>query len=180
MPKTTRIQYQYHRNEVVAAQQLRYRNSPRLQVVFIFGIISLLVLVARPWLPFLQTNTYLAGTLPILAVIFFLLTPLVFYFLAPIIDFKVNREWRHPYKLEISSDLLRLARSGSDNWVNIDLRRLRRLYQNRLVFVLIFSSEQDFFILPKRALSEQGHLDWVSRLVYNHLPKKKARPGRPG
>lgn len=175
MPKGTRVEFKYQRAEVVSAQQLRYRNSPRLRVAVLFGLVALAITIARPWLPLLQTANYLSGSLPLFAAILFLGVPLVFYFLVPHLDYQFNGEWRRNYQLELSNDLARLASVGSSKWVDIDLRRLRKLLQNNLVFVLVFSNEQDFFILPKSALGDQTRSERVGRLLQSHLPKKVTR-----
>ena len=180
MPKPHILHFKYQRADVVAAQQLRYRNSPRLRVAFILGLAALAVILAQDVFPFLKPLSTLGNSLPLLAAIFFLIVPLGFYFIAPELDYRLNREWQHGYQLDIGQDQLRLASEGSSKWVDINLHRLRKILSDRRVFVFIFGGDQEFLILPKSILGNPGQINRLKERFTSYLPRKGQRraPGK--
>ncbi len=184
MPKGLTFNFQYQQAEVVSAQRLRFRSSNRLRLVFFIGLAALVLLAVQQFIPGLGFWTSLGWGLPLLATLFFCAVPLLFYLVTPYLDFRFNKEWKPRYQLEVAGEQMYLTREDvasrdspsrrSASAIEIPLKRLRKLLEDRRVFVLLFTTEQDFFILPKSAMRGDIQVERMRRLLQQSLPAKRA------
>jgi hypothetical protein len=151
------VTFTYEEHDVVSAQRLRFRHSPRLRILAGLGVIALLVPLAQRLLP----GTHDGMDVPLLVGLaaIFLLVPVLTYLLGPLMDYRRNRFWRTPLSLRLSAAGLRLAVAAAppgQNALEIAWSHLHHLLENDDVLILFFGAQESYVIVPKRLLSAGG------------------------
>jgi hypothetical protein len=150
------LELNYQLDEIVSAQRMRFRNSTRIKIISIIGIIGTLALIeqqAHLWYDSgIRPETWFT---PIYLPIIFIGVGGLVYFFAPQIDFRLNSDWKRKLDLHLSENKLRITVMGEVEIFELDWHQIKRVLENNKVYILIFGSEEsEFFILPKRALGK--------------------------
>jgi hypothetical protein len=149
----------YLESEVVAAQRARFRHSTRPRLGLLFGLMTLVLLgVSR-----LAGRTGGAGRaggpnalVPVLVLLICFAGVLLFAWrLAPLVDFRTNPNWRRLHRLRFTEEALFLESPDGIAGSELPWRAVRRVLETRHAYVLVYRSEREFLIVPKRVLG--GH-----------------------
>jgi hypothetical protein len=166
----------YREDEVVPAQRARFRGGTRLRLGILFAAVTLALLAftrmtgggARPGGP--------AALVPALFLIICFAGVLLFSWrFSPVIDFRTNAVWKRKHRLRFTPDALFLEPPDGGPGTELPWRSLHRVLETRRAFVLIYRSEREFLIVPRRVLgaheAEFRHAAQES-LVAGHPPAR--------
>lgn len=151
------LKLDYMKNEVVSAQRLRFLNSSRLKTIIALGLFTMIVLSASQIWAWLESGVKLPlwWFWPILVFLIFGGVFVVSYAFAPSIDFRINPEWHYVYDLLLRDDIFQITLSGQSKGVEMPWNKIKRVLENKKVYILFWGSDEEFFILPKRVLQTQ-------------------------
>jgi hypothetical protein len=143
----------YREDEVVPAQRARFRGGTRLRLGLLFAVVTLALLTlarvtggsARPGGP--------TALIPALFLIACFGGVLLFSWrFSPLIDFRTNPIWKRKHRLRLTPDALFLEPPDGGPGTELPWRSLRRVLETRRAFVLVYRSEREFIIVPRRVL----------------------------
>jgi hypothetical protein len=143
----------YREDEVVPAQRARFRGGTRLRLGLLFAVLTLALLVfarmtggsARPGGP--------GALVPALVLIVCFAGVLLFSWrFSPLIDFRTNPIWKRKHRLRLTADALFIEPPEGGRGTELPWRSLRRVLETRRAFVLVYRSEREFLIVPRRVL----------------------------
>lgn len=163
----------YREDEVVAAQRARFRSGTRLRLGLLFAVVTLALLAlarvtggsARPGGP--------DALVPALFLIICFAGVLLFSWrFSPVIDFRTNAIWKRRHRLRLTPDALFLEPPGGGPGTELPWRSLRRVLETRRAFVLIYRSEREFLIVPRRVLGAR-------EVEFRHLVQESLLAGHP-
>jgi hypothetical protein len=143
----------YREDEVVPAQRARFRGSTRLRLGLLFALVTVALLgFARR-----TGDSGHAGRPAALVPGLFLLAcfggVVIFAWrFAPLIDFRTNSIWKREHRLRLTPDAIFLEPPDGGQGTELPWRSLRRVLATRRAFVLVFRSEREFLIVPRRVL----------------------------
>ncbi len=138
------------------------------------GVISIGYLVWQQFQLPIESRSWLS---PSLVAAIFILIPALVYYVSPVIDFKFNKGWRQEYRFILSEHNMDVYRPEVDKPYRFDLNRVHMIMENADVFILYFGNEQNFVIIPKRVLQEQGKEGWFVRNMEAIRPSKWIKSG---
>lgn len=164
----------YEKQDIVSAQRMRFLQSSRLKIVIFLGLISIGYLVWQQLQLAQDARSWLS---PVLVGIVFVVVPFLTYFLMPLLDYKVNKGWRKEYRFLISETNMDIYQPEEKRPYRFDLNRVSMIHENSDVFVLYFGSEQNFVIIPKRALQAQNKVAWFTQNMEAIHPSKWIKSG---
>jgi hypothetical protein len=142
----------YREDEVVPAQRARFRTGTRVRLGGLFVVVTLgLLAVAR------LTGSGRPGGPDTLVAALFLIACFAGVLLfswrfAPLIDFRTNGIWKQRHRLRMTPDALFLEPPDGSTGTELPWRSLRRVLVTRRAFVLVYGSEREFLIVPRRIL----------------------------
>jgi hypothetical protein len=156
MTAQVRLQLNYREDEVVEAQRMRFVDSSRFKLGITLAIIGTVILTAQQVYFWYDKGGIPASwfTLAIWPAIFIGVGGVV-YAIAPSIDFRLNPVWKHTLEIYLTEDKLELITPGQAQGFEWQWARLKKVLENKKVYILFFSSDQEFLILPKRIFGEQ-------------------------
>jgi hypothetical protein len=71
---------------------------------------------------------------------------------SPIIDFRTNPIWKRKHRLRLTPDAIFLEPPDGGKGTELPWRSLRRVLETGRAFVMVYRSEREFLIVPRRVL----------------------------
>lgn len=152
-----RLEFRYTRPDVVAAQRMRFLRSRQFKIILIVWFLSMLFFIVQLVLPQVfppGPNTSWAAVLQI--AIAFMGALLVLTFITPWMDFYINRFWRLQLSLHFSEKSLHIFVTGKTGGLRLRWNQVRRVDENKRVFILEYGAGGKYIVLPKSAFTGAG------------------------
>jgi hypothetical protein len=144
----------YRENEVVPAQRARFRGSTRLRLGLLFAGVTLVLLALARVTGGSGRTGGPAAMIPALFLILCFAGVLLFSWrFSPLIDFRTNAVWKRKHRLRLTLDAIFLEPPEGGPGTELPWRSLRRVLETRHAFVLVYRSEREFLIVPRRVLA---------------------------
>lgn len=150
-----RVPIQYTVQEVTSAQRTRMRHSSQLKIIVAFGLLSIMILALHALFP--QTFRIMAGvtwTQVWQVGLAYFVSLLAIILIVPWVSFHLTRFWKLPLVFQFGQKGLRLGVAGKSGGLRLEWEQVRRVEENRLVFMIYYEDGQKHFILPKAGFSE--------------------------
>jgi hypothetical protein len=147
------LRLDYREDEVVPAQRARFQSGTRLRLGLLFAVVTLALLAftrmtggaPRPGGP--------AALVPAIFLIACFGGVLLFSWrFSPLIDFRTNPIWQRKHRLRLTRGALHIEPPDGGPGTELPWRSLRRVLETRRAFVLVYRSEREFLIVPRRVL----------------------------
>jgi hypothetical protein len=149
--------FQYTSSEIISAHRLRFLHGNQLRIVSGIGLVVEVYLIAQQLFP--QALNRPAGAnwgTPIGLAILIVGLPLLAYIFSPLFDYRFNPDWKKAFTLFLSKEAFRIYEtSGETPGIPIKWFRVKRVLENKKVFVMILGSERVFIIIPRRLFENQ-------------------------
>lgn len=143
----------YREDEVVPAQRARFRGGTRLRLGLLFAVVTLALLTFARMTGGSARRGGPAALIPALILISCFAGVLLFSWrFSPIIDFRTNTIWKRKHRLRLTPEALFLEPPDGGPGTELPWRSLRRVLETRRAFVLVYRSEREFLIVPRRVL----------------------------
>lgn len=144
----------YREDEVVPAQRARFRGGPRVRLGLVFAAVATAILVfARMTGGSAGPGRPASALIPALVLVLCFAGVLLFSWrFAPLIDYRTNSIWKRKHRLRLTPDALFLESPDGGAGTELPWRLLRRVLETRRAFVLVYGSEREFLIVPRRIL----------------------------
>jgi hypothetical protein len=143
----------YREDEVVPAQRARFRGGTRLRLGLLFAVVTLALLAFARMTGGSARPDGAAALVSALFLISCFAGVLLFSWrFAPLIDFRTNPIWKRKHRLRLTPGALFLEPPDGGKGTELPWRSLRRVLETRRAFVLVYRSEREFLIVPRRAL----------------------------
>ena len=161
------LKFRYEEDAVIAAQRARFRKSRQVRFLFpvftvILGAIPLVVSSIPGTAPSKDHPGIQAMELAAIPIGVVLLV----YAFASRLDFRLNGFWRTLFHLRIQTEGLSLRADSAEKWLPLPWASVSRWIEIPQAFIFLYTSERDFFILPKSPLDEAGR-EGVRQLLAN-------------
>ena len=143
----------YREDEVVPAQRARFQSGTRLRLGLLLAVVTLALLTfAR-----MRDGTARPGGSAVLVPALFLIlcfagVLLFSWRFSPLIDFRTNAVWKRKHRLRLTPDAIFLEQPDGEVGTELPWRSLRRVLETRRAYVLVYRSEREFLIVPRRVL----------------------------
>jgi hypothetical protein len=105
------------------------------------------------------------------------LVPLFIYFLAPPIDFRLNRVWRTEWNLRLNPQGLRMQRPGAKKYFDMAWSDVSKLEENERVYLLYYGDSGRYVLIPKHVFEKPQQLAFFRRQVARVVEGKAKAPG---
>jgi hypothetical protein len=143
----------YREDEVVPAQRARFRGGMRLRLGLLFAVLTMALLGFARWTGGSGRPDGPAALVPAVLLLACFGGVVVFSWrFGPLIDFRTNAIWKRKHRLRLTADAIFLEPPDGGPGTELPWRSLRRVLETRRAFVLVYRSEREFLIVPRRVL----------------------------
>lgn len=150
-----RVPVRYTAQEVTSAQRMRLRQSGQIKLIAVFGVISVLIMTLHVLFP--QTFHFLGEVTWVQvgqAAVAYFGSLLAIVLIVPWISFRVTRFWKLPLIFRFGQKGLRMGIEGKSGGLRLGWEQVRRVEENRLVFMIYYDDGQKHIIVPKAGFGE--------------------------
>jgi hypothetical protein len=143
----------YRESEVVPAQRARFRQGTRLKFGLYFGVLAAALFVAARLTEGGPSRGGPAALVPVLFLVACVAGVLLFTWrFAPVIDFRTNAIWKARHRIRLTPEALFLEPPDGGRGTELPWPSVRKVIETPAAFVLVYRSEREFLIVPRRIL----------------------------
>ena len=153
MPSNVPLPVRFDAKDIISAQRLRFIKSSRLKVLIglwlALSLFLLVQLVAPDFIPAVHfANWYMLIGLAVA----FVLVLVIFYWVAPWLDYTQNPVWQTPFTLRLTNEQILISVEGKPRATTVQWSRIHKMHENERAYILYLGNEANFLILPKAVL----------------------------
>ena len=164
MPSKTSLPVRFDAKDIISAQRLRFIKSSRLKVlVGLWLALSLFLLVQLVVPDFIPAVHFATWYMLIGLALAFLLVLVIFYWVAPWLDYTQNPVWQTPFTLRLTNEQLLISVEGKARATTVQWSRIQKLHENS-VPISLSGKRGELLILPKAVLKAGAREKMVQML----------------
>ncbi len=148
---------QYTENQFINAQRLGFRSNPRIWIIFGFGFVTAIVLFFVEYtIDIPRERPVEPWVVPTVILLIFVGVFLLSYLYATKLNIMMNKGVRGPINIVITENHIYFTHDEIKDliWQKRGWEAINRVFQNKDVFLIIFSNFHDFLIIPKELLHQ--------------------------